>query len=63
MRLNKRRILTGFTAVLGGSVACSHRLFAEPAVPPSGTGIRNVLFIVSDDLKAIGQGCDGIQGC
>ena len=55
--LIKRLIFTGFAAL------CSQCLFAEPAAPPSGSVIRNVLFIVSDDLKASVLGCYGDQVC
>jgi len=63
MRLIKRQILIGTAAVLGGVTASLQQLHAEEATVTVEPEIKNVLFIVSDDLKASVLGCYGDKVC
>ena len=56
-------MLTGTVAVVGGIAAFPQQLHAGDAALTPEAKIKNVLFIVSDDLKASVLGCYGDRVC
>ena len=63
MRVIQRKVLIWAVAAVGGGAVFSQQLRADDAAGPAETGIKNVLFIVSDDLKASVLGCYGDTVC
>ena len=59
----KRLLWMGSVVVLGASAAFPQQLHADERKEASETEIKNVLFIVSDDLKASVLGCYGDTVC
>lgn len=63
MNLTKRLSFLGAITLYGGIVLLARNLCAGDAAPVSEAKIQNVLFIVSDDLKASVLGCYGNKVC
>ena len=59
----KRQILMGIIILLGASAAFSQPLQADEGKEAAEAKIKNVLFIISDDLKASVLGCYGDKVC
>jgi len=63
MRLIRQLLLMGTAIVFGGIAAFAQQLHASDATDTTPARIKNVLFIVSDDLKASVLGCYGDKVC
>ena len=63
MKLSKKLILVWALVASGLAALTSQQLYAADTATSAKAGIKNVLFIVSDDLKASVLGCYGDKVC